>query len=242
MQANGGEPLILQLRANPNYQISTLDRLILHEGGWPGAREIAFEHLALRRVALQTGDAVQVTLPDGKQRELRVAGFVEDRTTDSTSGNIVGYVTLDTLEYLGRPRSLNLIEFTAAEQQGSWRAVVVVLSLVASTIPARHLPAHHPGGAGLRIAASSSWDRRTHGFQLRGARIVRITAATDDKDGTNYAATLAAIRAICVQTTVEAFGGALYLNLKLARCVVPSTNITVSCRHVPAQALSVFHL
>ncbi len=73
---------------------------------------------------------VQVTLPNGKQRELRVAGFVEDRTTDSANGNVYGYVNLDTMEYLGRRRSLNLVEMTVADNAGDKAHVRDVARLV----------------------------------------------------------------------------------------------------------------
>ena len=51
----------------------------------------------------KTGDIVTVELNNGKTRELRVAGFVHDVTSIpySMSGSGTGYVTLDTLEWMG---------------------------------------------------------------------------------------------------------------------------------------------
>ena len=73
---------------------------------------------SLPKLPVKIGDTVQVQLPDGKPRELQVAGFVTDRTSDATSMAVLGYVDLDSVEYLGRPRALDYVEFSAAENAG----------------------------------------------------------------------------------------------------------------------------
>ncbi len=47
LERPGDSPLNMELRANPDFEKSQLDRLILRQGGWPENREIVLEHLAL---------------------------------------------------------------------------------------------------------------------------------------------------------------------------------------------------
>ncbi len=115
----GDSPLRdLNIWAIPDYNKVELDRLILVSGHWPGRREVLLEANSLPKLPVEIGETVQVQLADGRQRVLQVAGVVQDRTSDSTSMAVLGYVTLDSVEYLGEMRALNYLEFTAAENAG----------------------------------------------------------------------------------------------------------------------------
>jgi putative ABC transport system permease protein len=60
-----------------------LDQLILVSGNWPAKMEMA---VIPSRFA-QVGDVLQVELPDGRVRELRVSGEVRDSNGDITGGD-----------------------------------------------------------------------------------------------------------------------------------------------------------
>jgi putative ABC transport system permease protein len=60
---------------------------------------------------------VLVKTPDDKQRQLRIAGLVHDisRLSPVIQGIACGYVTFDTLEWLGVPRNLDELHIVVAE-------------------------------------------------------------------------------------------------------------------------------
>jgi putative ABC transport system permease protein len=79
----------------------------------PGRREMVMEQLALRFLPFELGDTLTVQLPDGTVRDLPFVGIVADQGVlggpDTTA---VGYVTMDTLEWLGQPQYFNRIYAT----------------------------------------------------------------------------------------------------------------------------------
>ncbi|MGD2176318.1 MAG: ABC transporter permease [Anaerolineae bacterium] len=62
------------------------------------------------------GDTLLIETPSGKRREMRMAGLVYDIATGSApwTGMGYGYVTLDTLEWLGLPRSYSELHVLVA--------------------------------------------------------------------------------------------------------------------------------
>ncbi|MBE9508484.1 MAG: ABC transporter permease, partial [Chloroflexi bacterium] len=62
------------------------------------------------------GDTLLVETPIGKQREMRMAGLVYDIATGSApwTGMAYGYVTFDTLEWLGLPRTYSELHILVA--------------------------------------------------------------------------------------------------------------------------------
>jgi putative ABC transport system permease protein len=97
-------------------------RFTPNEVGWPDPvplpppeREVMLERTSciLPRTGcegqFQQGDIVQIETPLGKQREVRMAGLVGDFTRRSAPFAFMslGYVTFDTMEWLGLPRGYN---------------------------------------------------------------------------------------------------------------------------------------
>jgi putative ABC transport system permease protein len=161
-----GAPLNLELRANPDYGIapekSELDVLFLRGGTWPAAREMVIERNGARRLAVKPGDTVVVTQPDGREREIRLAGFVEDRTTDQISQGVYGYMGMDTLEYLGGARSFNYLEYRTAERPYDREHVKAVGALIEEQF-------HRAGGT-----VSAPWVR--NGRHPNASQVQAVTA------------------------------------------------------------------
>jgi putative ABC transport system permease protein len=63
------------------------------------------------------GDTVVVETPDGKQRQMRIAGLVHDMNKPPARfvGTAYGYVTFDTLEWLGLPRDFDELHIRVAD-------------------------------------------------------------------------------------------------------------------------------
>lgn len=83
----------------------------LERGVWPPAdREILIERSALPLIKKQIGDIVVIqTQNNGKEHNLRISGIVHDpgQSPGWVDNIAYGYITLNTLEWLGETRSLN---------------------------------------------------------------------------------------------------------------------------------------
>jgi putative ABC transport system permease protein len=92
-----------------------------HEQGArePGRREILIERSAMRLWNKQIGDLITVELGDGKTRDLRIAGTVFDVNAPPVQfANFgTGYITPDTLEWLGFPRNYSQMRIVVSENK-----------------------------------------------------------------------------------------------------------------------------
>ncbi len=99
-----------------NLRVSTFK---LERGDWPPAdREILIERSALPVIKKQIGDTVIIQTPDnGQDHELRVSGIVHDpgQSPGDVDNIAYGYITLNTLEWLGETRTLNEMRIVVDE-------------------------------------------------------------------------------------------------------------------------------
>lgn len=108
------------------FAVDDLDRLRVNRvrpdgGDWPVAdRQILLERSGMGSVRYPVGSALTVELNDGERRTMRFAGTVFDATQVPTffTDEMLGYVTLDTLEWLGEPRLFNRVYVTVGENAG----------------------------------------------------------------------------------------------------------------------------
>lgn len=88
-------------------------------GVWPPpGRTVLLERASLAYLGLAVGDRAIIRTPAGVTRELPIAGTVHDLTQMPPvfDGTIYAYVSPDTLEWLGEPRSLNELRIVAAPE------------------------------------------------------------------------------------------------------------------------------
>lgn len=75
----------------------------------PNKREVLLERAALDHMDVGIGDLLDLQLPDGSIKTLPVVGIVQD--TAAGAGDFLaapyGYVTMDSLQYLGQPKLYN---------------------------------------------------------------------------------------------------------------------------------------
>ena len=83
----------------------------------PKKREVMLEQDALNHVAAKVGGSLEFQLSDGSTKILPVVGIVQD--TAAGAGDFLaspyGYITMDTLQYLGQPKLYNRAYVTVAE-------------------------------------------------------------------------------------------------------------------------------
>ncbi|TKJ28737.1 MAG: hypothetical protein CEE40_10785 [Chloroflexi bacterium B3_Chlor] len=129
-EAQGGRSYWVRLKTGPNgwvnfqlFAISDYDDIQINKvwpesGAWPPQRrEVLLERSSVGPTKAYVGDTVLVEIPNGQQRELRVAGLAHDLAQVPTAfwGGAYGYVTFDTLAWLDGPRTYNTLYITAAE-------------------------------------------------------------------------------------------------------------------------------
>lgn len=116
----------------------------------PGKHELLIGFEQMRDTGFRTGDLLKIQLGDGTIRTMRVAGEVGDQTrTHDPMGLQRGYVTEETLDWLGQPRTYNRLLVTLS-QGGDDKEY---MQSVADAIEAK---LEKSGGAVLRSAVFES--------------------------------------------------------------------------------------
>ncbi|HPH96054.1 MAG TPA: FtsX-like permease family protein [Anaerolineaceae bacterium] len=106
----------IHIQALPDIATRQINRLKLKEGQWPPAdRELAVEIFKSSDLPVGVGGELELELPSGKTRRIKLVGLVNDQTVGSTDSGgfflapVQGYITMDTLEWLEMPRTMNLL-------------------------------------------------------------------------------------------------------------------------------------
>lgn len=110
--------------ALPDIRNININKVQPVEGVWPPKDdEIFLEVNKLSEIKIKLGDTLEIKLPGGELRKLRLVGTVHDLTIGQASNGggyfmapVQGYVTYNTLETLGFPLSLNTLYVTVSEQ------------------------------------------------------------------------------------------------------------------------------
>ncbi len=108
----------LQLFAIDDYDDIRINRVEPESGAWPPPEhEVLIERAALGLARAEVGDVILIKTPGGKKRQLRIAGLAHDfsQMPAAFDGTVYGYITFDTLEWLGEPRDFNLLHIVVAE-------------------------------------------------------------------------------------------------------------------------------
>ena len=123
-QTTDGEWRSLQLFAIPNFDDITINKLNSEGGAFPPPeRTLVLERDSFRASLglgdAEIGDTLIIEPPDGKQREIQISGSVHDlsQLPAFINGSGYGYITYDTLEWLGEPRDFNSVVYVVEENK-----------------------------------------------------------------------------------------------------------------------------
>ena len=100
----------LELNVIPNYEDMRLNKIAFESGQWPPPyKGILLERMSLNVADTFVGDTLTVEDANGKIRQLDVAGLVHDinRPPVQFTGIPAGFITLDTLDWLGFSRQFD---------------------------------------------------------------------------------------------------------------------------------------
>lgn len=127
----------LQLFAIPDYDDIRINKITSQSGAWPPPdKEVLIERSALGLANTAEGEAIVVRMPDNTERTLRVAGVAHDlsQLPSFLDGTIYGYVTFETLEWLGAPRNYNEMYIVVADQKDNKDYIQYVANEVSDKI------------------------------------------------------------------------------------------------------------
>ncbi len=108
----------IDLFAAPDFTALAINRLTPEQGAWPpDEREILIERAAIGLLGARIGDKLLIRLPNDVERELTITGVVHDITQSSARfvNRIYGYISFDSLEWLGMPETYTELQIVAAE-------------------------------------------------------------------------------------------------------------------------------
>jgi putative ABC transport system permease protein len=122
----------LKLLTFPDFDEVQINRLALEQGAAsPGLRGILLERTAAAALKIKPGDALQIKTSQDQQVRLTVSGIVHDMTTQpySISGEVVGFVDMPTLEWLGEQPYYNQLKIVVAQNKSDRDHVLNVAAL-----------------------------------------------------------------------------------------------------------------
>ncbi|MFN8457418.1 MAG: ABC transporter permease [Anaerolineae bacterium] len=106
----------LELQAIANYDDIHILKIWPQRGAWPPPKHaFLIERASLDFAGAEVGDRVTVKTADGKLHQMLLAGVVYDPDQASPTvegGELNGYISLETLEWLGEPRNFAQINLT----------------------------------------------------------------------------------------------------------------------------------
>ncbi|MBN1991921.1 MAG: ABC transporter permease [Anaerolineae bacterium] len=108
----------LRLVVRDDYDDLRIAKFSLEAGQWPPPNQtMLLERSSINLTQLDIGETTLVELPNGKQREIMVAGYVHDLNQTPTVFSYIayGYITAETLEKLTGERGFNELMITVAQ-------------------------------------------------------------------------------------------------------------------------------
>ena len=125
-------------RVVPVYTFDADDAVGAERGSWPpDEHEISLERSSflmpdMLPAGLQVGDAITVETGEGKQKELRLAGLTHDLNSIPATfqGNAIGYVNLDTFEWMGGERTYDQVNIVTVADATDTDAIFAIATEV----------------------------------------------------------------------------------------------------------------
>jgi len=117
---NNGQRKDLRMIALPDFNKIEVNQLTIKQGTLkPGLRGILLERSTAKSLGLNSGDTLIVQIDNGKNYSLRVDGVIHDITARpyKISGEALGYVTMATIEWLGKEPYFNQMQILVAENK-----------------------------------------------------------------------------------------------------------------------------
>ncbi|MBN2148784.1 MAG: ABC transporter permease [Anaerolineales bacterium] len=109
----------LDLVAVSDFEASQINLLLPVDGAAvPGDKQVLLERGGLKDIPAQVGQVLEFQMADGLLRSMPVAGIVLDQSTGAGDflASPMGYISFDTLEWLGQSKNYNRLYLTVLEE------------------------------------------------------------------------------------------------------------------------------
>jgi putative ABC transport system permease protein len=152
----------LNLQAIPDFRDIRVNKITPEQGAWPPPEHaMLVERSSLYLTNARVGDRVIVELADGKRRSIHIAGTAHNVNMPPASftGWVDGFITFETLEWLGRPDAYTSLYLTVNDKTLDRDGVSKVVNLVRDKIEASGhqvffayipIPGRHPADTAVQ--------------------------------------------------------------------------------------------
>jgi putative ABC transport system permease protein len=123
----------MSLLAIPDFDDIRINTVRPLSGAWPPkAHAVLLERATSSFLGVRPGEMILIELPDGKQRTLQVDGLVHNpgECPPALCKVGLGYITLDTAEWLGQPGEFNLLNIVVADKKFDTEHIKAIASQV----------------------------------------------------------------------------------------------------------------
>ncbi|MCK6625783.1 MAG: FtsX-like permease family protein [Anaerolineae bacterium] len=109
---------LLYLIAIPDFDEVEIDKFSPEAGAWPPPNNtVLIERASLGLLQAGLGDTLLIRTPEGKERQMPISGLAHDLNAQLYvfDGTSYGFITTDTLEWLGQPTDYNELRIIVAD-------------------------------------------------------------------------------------------------------------------------------
>jgi putative ABC transport system permease protein len=152
----------INMLAMPDYSDIGINKITPEQGAWPPRQhELLVERSSLFLTNARIGDTVMIELADGTRRSMRIVGTAKNTNMPPApfTGLVDGFITFDTLEWLGVSRDYSSLFLTVKDKTLDRDGVGKIVNLVRDKIEASGhqvyyayvpIPGKHPADASVQ--------------------------------------------------------------------------------------------
>lgn len=133
VQTGADEWQDMELFVIDDYELMQINIVQPWEGAWPPPEnELLIERNSLFLTNTEVGETITIELPNGRQRQMKVAGLAHDmnQLPAQVFGVAFAYITRDTLQWLGLEPTFNELYIVVAENQLDEDQIAAVTEIV----------------------------------------------------------------------------------------------------------------
>ncbi len=137
MEVGPDEWVNLELTAVKDYDAWQINRVMPVSGSWPpGRREVIFERSIQLYLGKVPADQVHIEMPDGQTYDLKASGLAHDigRFPSNYYQITFGYVTFETLEWMGSPHQYNTLNILVTDDTADKAHLEKIATLIRERI------------------------------------------------------------------------------------------------------------
>jgi len=133
----GDDWQMMWVSAIPDFNDIKIDRISPETGAWPPKdRDLLLERSAQALLKATVGDTITIKTPEGKIKTMRISGLAHDLNAQmyTFDGVATGYITTNTLDWLGQPHNYNELRVIVADSKADITQIQAITDKVRDKI------------------------------------------------------------------------------------------------------------